>query len=250
MTRELAQRRCWILLELKHVASDNRVKWALKNHLGGIALIEADVRERLRGRARPRDRKRARRAVDANNLAAVAEDSCRKEGNIASTSADVEDAHPRRHPGFAKEALGDRFDEPGLRLQALDLALGMAQYIRPRGVRAARVLAHTFLIDQVCRPRQSAITRLAGSLLPLNVNDAGGAAATQIALDAAASWLQRMQVPAGAVVLVTIAPEAMIDVLIPGAQSVAIDPTGDDAVAICAAIAPIVLRALEQLADP
>jgi electron transfer flavoprotein alpha/beta subunit len=70
------------------------------------------------------------------------------------------------------------------------------------------------------------------------------------ALAAAAAWLQRMDAPAHAAVVVTVAPEAEIGILLPGVEAVQVRPTTDDQIEVCEAVAPIVLRALEQLADP
>ena len=51
---------------------------------------------------------------------------------VARTQTHIENPHPRHHPGIEEEPAVMRIDQPGLRLQALQLVSGMTQYITGR----------------------------------------------------------------------------------------------------------------------
>ena len=68
-------------------------------------------------------------SVDADDFARVADHVRGEERDVAGAAPDVEHTHAGDDPGFTEEPLRDRVDEARLRLQTIELPIGMAEHV-------------------------------------------------------------------------------------------------------------------------
>ena len=129
VSSKLPEHRRWILLKLQDVAAYDSVEGLIERHFAGIALVENHVAQRPICRSRPRCFKGCQNSVHADNFAHVTNHARGKEGDIASAATDVQHTHAGDNPGFLEEPPRDRVDKARLRLQTLDLSVGMTQHI-------------------------------------------------------------------------------------------------------------------------
>ena len=133
----LSEHRRWILLKLQDVPANDGIEGLLERYRAGIALPEDHIPQRSRGRSGPGSLQSRRNSVYADDLACVTNHLRGKESDIARAATDVKHTHARDDPRFTEEVLGNRVDEPRLRLETIKLSIGMPKHIL--GVRISLV---------------------------------------------------------------------------------------------------------------
>ena len=95
-----------------------------------------------RGKSHCKTTGRSRHSIHADDFARITNDFRGKEGDVASTAADLQHAHAADNPRVAEKPLCDRVDQTRLRLQAFDFPVRMAQYIGPGRISLVTKIRH------------------------------------------------------------------------------------------------------------
>src|SRR5215467_13223132 len=113
----------------QHVSTDYKIKTSIVTKGLGGAFLKHNVPKSGAASALPSLRYDRRIRINPDNAPVRSDKFSRQHGNIACASSQVQNAHTGPDSSISEKALRDRPQNCGLRLEATDLSIRMAQNI-------------------------------------------------------------------------------------------------------------------------